>query len=573
MQTSLSLVQAASPHAGPSTAAPVRTMPKNDFARFVDNPAESLLLGRKTPSAPAEADVPLSPGRSGSAELEVVQLAETPDWSGGDGPLSTPMINLDELAARLVESGRELSGDPRRHVGAGPETPSSVRIGPLAAPNADGPLPDGIGPGAAHGRAAADMTGRAIGGGQSRHNALLLPEGGGPVMSRPHGAAREPGPLRPPEPVAIPSKAPAQTGEDAPGRGDGTAETAVVELPQEQHRRRTGADASFSERLSERPPSFIAPGKTPAKVDDATVETGRSRLVRSADPPPASTRRMGPSFEPVLITGAAPGGTRPSASPAPTSATSPDGASAILQAASTPPATNAGSTTAGVPSWAGATPVAREAALADWRYTADHGTANRGSAAAAPPVVKASITGAIGRQPAGPTVTQAPSVPEAELFLAGTIAPDPATGASVTRAIVAPAIQAAPVLQQLTAAVHVSGLGVTEIRLDPVELGRVTLTLASGETGITVSVVADRPETADLIRRHLDSLSSELRQIGYGSVSYNFTNSGFGSGADRGQAAAAAEASAAEPDTEQIIRAGADRKAVLTPDGALDIRM
>ncbi|WP_185020695.1 flagellar hook-length control protein FliK [Histidinibacterium lentulum] len=128
-------------------------------------------------------------------------------------------------------------------------------------------------------------------------------------------------------------------------------------------------------------------------------------------------------------------------------------------------------------------------------------------------------------------------------------------------------------MQQLTTVIQASSPGVTEIRLDPVELGRVILTLTSGESGLTVVVNADRPETADLVRRHLESLSAELRQIGYGAVSYSFTNSGSGSGPDRGQAAERADAGGSEPAPEQTGRTSTDRRVAGTADGTLDIRI
>ena len=64
-----------------------------------------------------------------------------------------------------------------------------------------------------------------------------------------------------------------------------------------------------------------------------------------------------------------------------------------------------------------------------------------------------------------------------------------------------------------------------EVTLSPEELGRVKVTLHTQGPGIVLTVVAERPETLDLMRRHIDGLSQELRAIGYSSVSFEFGNS------------------------------------------------
>ena len=68
-----------------------------------------------------------------------------------------------------------------------------------------------------------------------------------------------------------------------------------------------------------------------------------------------------------------------------------------------------------------------------------------------------------------------------------------------------------------------------EISLNPEELGRVRMTVITGDSGVTLSIVAERPETLDLLRRHIDQLATELRRLGYESPSFEF------SGSDSGQ--------------------------------------
>lgn len=160
---------------------------------------------------------------------------------------------------------------------------------------------------------------------------------------------------------------------------------------------------------------------------------------------------------------------------------------------------------------------------------------------------------------------------EAEAFAPGPIGAESTQLAVSPRGLPPPMSHAPPVLQQLAAAVRSSGTGVTEIWLEPVELGRVMLTLSSGESGITVMVAADRPETVDLIRRHLDSLSAELRQIGFGSVTCGFAQSGSGRDEDRSGGPTGRAIDAPEP-AEDHFPADGPRGAI-AGDGALDIRM
>lgn len=61
-----------------------------------------------------------------------------------------------------------------------------------------------------------------------------------------------------------------------------------------------------------------------------------------------------------------------------------------------------------------------------------------------------------------------------------------------------------------------------EIALRPAELGRVRMMMATHESGITVTITADRGDTLDLMRRHADDLGKSLSELGYGDVSFSF---------------------------------------------------
>lgn len=73
-----------------------------------------------------------------------------------------------------------------------------------------------------------------------------------------------------------------------------------------------------------------------------------------------------------------------------------------------------------------------------------------------------------------------------------------------------------------------------ELTLSPEELGKLRLTFSGDLSAMTIAVNVERPETLDLMRRHIDLLAQEMRDIGYGEVTFSFTQSGAG-GKEGGQ--------------------------------------
>ena len=61
-----------------------------------------------------------------------------------------------------------------------------------------------------------------------------------------------------------------------------------------------------------------------------------------------------------------------------------------------------------------------------------------------------------------------------------------------------------------------------DIALSPDELGSVRLSVATSEAGIMVHVLAERPETLDLLRRHINQLGQEFRDLGFADISFSF---------------------------------------------------
>lgn len=101
-----------------------------------------------------------------------------------------------------------------------------------------------------------------------------------------------------------------------------------------------------------------------------------------------------------------------------------------------------------------------------------------------------------------------------------------------------------PPARQLAEAVSaaMTGSGQTdriELVLRPEELGRVRFELRSEGDRLVVTLTADRPETMDLLRRHLPELRVELEQAGFGGASLDFGQPGTPGG--RGMAGNSAE--------------------------------
>lgn len=61
-----------------------------------------------------------------------------------------------------------------------------------------------------------------------------------------------------------------------------------------------------------------------------------------------------------------------------------------------------------------------------------------------------------------------------------------------------------------------------ELVLNPEELGRLRVSMSPTDTGMVVTLSAERPETLDLMRRYIDNLASALRDLGHGDVTFDF---------------------------------------------------
>lgn len=99
------------------------------------------------------------------------------------------------------------------------------------------------------------------------------------------------------------------------------------------------------------------------------------------------------------------------------------------------------------------------------------------------------------------------------------------------------------------------------LALNPEELGRIQLTFVTENGALSVAITAERPETLDLMRRHIDALAQELRSIGYREVNFGFSSDGKNADASTSEGFAHADEMPGESDdfkSEPLIDAPAE---------------
>ncbi|WP_171236108.1 flagellar hook-length control protein FliK [Ruegeria sp. HKCCA6837] len=70
-----------------------------------------------------------------------------------------------------------------------------------------------------------------------------------------------------------------------------------------------------------------------------------------------------------------------------------------------------------------------------------------------------------------------------------------------------------------------AGSGAMEIALNPEELGRVSIVLNGRDDGMHMTIATERPETLELMRRHLSVLAEEFQKLGYGELNFDLGTS------------------------------------------------
>lgn len=129
---------------------------------------------------------------------------------------------------------------------------------------------------------------------------------------------------------------------------------------------------------------------------------------------------------------------------------------------------------------------------------------------------------------------------------------------------------AARITGQIAAQVSAQPDGRIEVRLDPAELGRVTVLLQSSGDSIQALVAADRPTTDALIRSNADQLERALEDAGFRHINLGFGDAGGQAGNGR-QDADGFHREAAKPDDGLIPAVETVR--VLAARGRLDLRL
>ena len=111
-----------------------------------------------------------------------------------------------------------------------------------------------------------------------------------------------------------------------------------------------------------------------------------------------------------------------------------------------------------------------------------------------------------------------------------------------------------------------------EITLSPEELGRVRLSVSAADAAGTVTILAERPETLDLMRRNIDQLTRDFQQMGYDSITFSFGERQ-GDGNEQGHSGAFAKDEAANNASNDTASPASLSQAPLQATSGLDLRM
>ncbi|GAB5448946.1 MAG: flagellar hook-length control protein FliK [Gymnodinialimonas sp.] len=137
----------------------------------------------------------------------------------------------------------------------------------------------------------------------------------------------------------------------------------------------------------------------------------------------------------------------------------------------------------------------------------------------------------------------------------------------------APSATAQVIAQQIAAALNNPATNADaplELALDPPELGRVRMQIAEISGAMTLMIHAERPETADLMRRHLELLTQEFAEAGLGAPSVQINQEGASQGGGANQQGTADGHST---DTTEPGNAGPPALLQRAATGGLDLRL
>lgn len=128
-----------------------------------------------------------------------------------------------------------------------------------------------------------------------------------------------------------------------------------------------------------------------------------------------------------------------------------------------------------------------------------------------------------------------------------------------------------PVAMQVAIAVSKSEGGTIDLALRPVELGETQISMDFEAERLVVTVATERTETQDLMRRQIDDLAREFRDLGYRDVSFRFEQQAGQQGQSRQAQGAAQNMNQAETEPDLSLETPAPRPTYVS--GRLDIRL
>lgn len=126
------------------------------------------------------------------------------------------------------------------------------------------------------------------------------------------------------------------------------------------------------------------------------------------------------------------------------------------------------------------------------------------------------------------------------------------------------------VAQQLSQVTRSVPGEVTELTLRPEELGHVRMRLSGSDGQIVLQILSERPETHDLMRRHIDIVERAFRDLGYHDIAFDFSFSGQRNGGPQTQGEPRPTEDRQIADVPPVPQAV--RRQLLVP-GRLDIRL
>ncbi len=171
-------------------------------------------------------------------------------------------------------------------------------------------------------------------------------------------------------------------------------------------------------------------------------------------------------------------------------------------------------------------------------------------------------------------------VPEVSA-LSPTMAPDRTTQSTPSALLPGPGANqplAQQIAQQIAAGAQDRQGGPVTLTLNPEELGRVHLVFRGENGNLAVSLTVERPETLDLMRRHIETLTQELRNSGYREVNIGFGQEGTRQGAFASEDGRPNSPEPARPEAEAALSSteAASTPGPLSPmvsDAGVDIRL